>query len=113
MKLLVCGGRNFEDKEWLYRFLDIIHKEDPIDTIIHGDARGADRLAGQWAIDNGITELKFPADWEKNGKAAGPIRNFEMLTKSCPDLVIAFPGGKGTKNMIDLATKKGYEVFVS
>ena len=112
MKVLVCGGRDFANKITLDYILDMFNKETQIDTIIHGDARGADSLASLWAREHNIKEIPFPADWEKYGKAAGPIRNEQMLDYSKPDMVIAFPGGNGTKHMIDLATRKGYDVKV-
>lgn len=79
-------------------------------TIIHGCANGADTLAGKYAEQKGLTLVAKPANWKKHGKAAGFIRNTEML-KEGPDLVIAFPGGKGTRMMIDIATKAGVDVW--
>lgn len=103
MKILVCGGRDFRDDvyvdEVLHHYLDIVT------MIIHGGARGADTLAGYWAGDHDIPCLRVPAKWQK-GKAAGYIRNKQMLTYG-PDLVIAFPGGRGTANMVQLAKESG------
>lgn len=110
MRVLVCGGRDFNEKEVVYKLLNKIDAETPIASIIHGCAKGADSLAGEWARDYGKFEWKFPADWEKHGKAAGPIRNVEMLHATTPDLVVAFPGGRGTQHMVDLARKHGYNV---
>ena len=111
MRVLVCGGRDFSDSKCVKDTLDKIHRETPIDTIIHGDARGADSLAAWWATFNKIKEVPFPADWEKHGKAAGPIRNREMLLQTQPDLIVAFPGGKGTQDMINVSRKHGYKVI--
>ena len=55
--------------------------------------------------------LAFPAEWKKHGKAAGPIRNRKMLQDGKPDLVLAFPGGRGTANMVELATDAGIRVM--
>lgn len=108
MKVLVCGGRNFKNFSGLSKVMSNL---EPYPTIlVHGDARGADQMAGQWARNNGIEERRYPAKWKVHGKAAGFVRNAEMLQTENPDLVIAFPGGKGTQNMIDLAKKKGYKV---
>ena len=109
--MLVCGGRNFNDTLLLYKRLDTLHKANPIDVIIEGDARGADRMAGYWARKNRITNLKFPADWERYGKAAGFIRNRQMLEEAKPDLVVAFPGGNGTANMVKIAKDAGVDVI--
>lgn len=101
MRILVCGGREFNDYNLLSETLNpYIH--DGL-VIIHGAARGADTLAGSWAKDNGFETEEYPADWDKYGKRAGYIRNVQMLNEGKPDLVIAFPGGKGTEMMIDLA----------
>jgi len=104
MKVLVCGGRDFKDKKLIYKSLDKIHRELGFDVVIEGDSSGVDRLAGAWARNRKLDDMKFRADWEQHGKAAGPIRNRQMLQYGKPDLVIAFPGGKGTENMIKQAT---------
>lgn len=85
-------------------------------TVIEGDARGADRLAGEWAEEQGEQPLRFPADWEKYGRAAGPIRNQQMLDEGRPDLVLAFSRditkSKGTKDMVTRAHKAGLPVYI-
>jgi len=106
MKVLVCGGRDFTDKAWLWSVLDAKHLALPIRMIIQGEARGADTLAKEWAASNKVPCLSVPADWEAHGKRAGFIRNALMLTFE-PDLVLATPGGKGTNMMCVLAEKKG------
>lgn len=107
MRVLVCGGRNYSDKPFLNRVLNEVHKGYRITTIIEGDASGADRLAGIWARLHNVPNLKFPARWRVHGRAAGPIRNKQMLDEGEPDLVIAFPGGKGTANMVAQAERAG------
>jgi len=54
--------------------------------------------------------MPFPADWSRHGKSAGPIRNRQMLIEGRPDIVVAFPGGKGTANMIKQAVEAGVKV---
>lgn len=103
-KLLVCGGRNFEEHEYLERILDSIREEFNVGTVIHGNARGADRLAGEWAKLRGLKVISVDANWKEYGRAAGMIRNQAMIELK-PDLVVAFPGGKGTLNMMNLALK--------
>src|SRR3546814_14604888 len=107
MSVLVCCGRDFNDVTFVYGTLDGLRRARGCDVVIEGDARGVDRIAGYWARKNRVTELKFPADWTKHGKAAGPIRNQQMLDKGKPDLVLAFPGGRGTADMVNRATQAG------
>lgn len=106
-RYLICGGRDFADYPAMDKALRalILHPEDAI--IIHGDARGADRLAAQWGRANGAMRVEaYPADWDKYGKGAGPIRNRAMLDRGDPDVVIAFPGGRGTANMVIQARER-------
>lgn len=102
MRVLVCGGRDFNDAQRVFAVLDHYHAQRPFSVVIHGAARGADTLAADWGRQRGIMTLAFPvpaADWEKYGKAAGSIRNAQMLREGEPDLVIAFPGDRGTADM--------------
>lgn len=107
MKVLVCGGRDFLDRQLAYRTLDE-HAAGAL-IIIHGDARGADQLAGDWARLRGKVIVACPADWNTYGKGAGPIRNQQMLDKK-PDVVVAFPGGHGTQDMVMRALRAGVRV---
>lgn len=127
MKILVCGGRKFgANKEEYYHILNVLNdlakkyskeykpEENwlPIDiTIISGMAKGADSVAANWAIANWAQLEEYPADWDKYGMSAGYKRNMQMLVEGKPDLVVAFPGGKGTANMIKLAEKANIEVL--
>lgn len=110
MRLLVCGGRDYTNKNTLYRFLSAMNSDGEVSVIIHGDAQGADTLAKNWAIENEVPHIPFPADWKTHGKAAGPIRNQKMLDEGKPNLVIAFAGGKGTQDMINRAIAHGLYV---
>lgn len=111
MRVLVCGGRDFRDNWQLYAALDDIAIEVPISCIIQGCAPGADTMAGEWAAMHGIAQEKYPAEWAKHGPSAGPIRNKLMLTKGKPDIVVAFPGGRGTTNMTRQAESAGVKVI--
>lgn len=125
MKILVCGGRNYgvkfsesgnimlnkKEQDFLFGILNHAEKAYGPIEIIEGEAQGADRLSAMWAEKNGVTVHRFPADWKKHGKGAGPIRNRQMLVEGKPDLVIAFPGGNGTRNMIDQARNAGVTVL--
>ena len=136
MRVLVCGGRDFGEMppgatkyvpSW-YRTIERVEAERKLvsaslsalnprpSTIIHGAARGADRLADIWARRNGVGVTTFPADWYPNGRSggldrsAGPRRNQRMIQEGKPDLVIAFPGGAGTADMVRRARMAGVEV---
>ncbi len=110
MRVLVCGGRDFANAYLLNEWLDATHADTPISLLIHGAAPGADSLAAAWARDNGVESLACPADWTKHGRAAGPIRNQQMLDVHKPDRVIAFKGGRGTADMMRRAQAAGVPV---
>lgn len=111
MRVLVCGGRDYEDREAF--FWHMTHSFDGWRDceIISGMAKGADSLAVDFARTYGLKLHKFPADWATHGKAAGPIRNQRMIDEGNPDLVVAFPGGRGTQDMTSRAKKAGVEVI--
>jgi hypothetical protein len=111
MRLLVCGGRNYDDEIAIEAALETIHEKTPITVLIQGGARGVDKLAGKWADRNGIEALVFPADWYRYNNAAGPIRNRQMLDEGKPDLVLAMPGGAGTEDMMEQARARGLRVI--
>lgn len=111
-RVLVCGGRDYSDVGQLFDVLDTAHAANPIVDVIHGNASGADSLAHEWAYRRRIRMRPFTADWKKHGKAAGPIRNQRMLDEGRPDMVIAFPGGRGTADMIERANKAGVPVVI-
>jgi hypothetical protein len=112
VKVLVCGGRKFSDWGSVKSTLNDIHFSTPITLVIEGGARGADRLGAAWAAGYGVRRQTFLANWTRDGKAAGPIRNQAMLDLGKPDLVVAFPGGRGTADMVKRARAAGVEVKV-
>lgn len=113
-KVIIAGSRDFNDYEGLAekcdhilsRYLTNPHFEV---IVISGTARGADRLGERYAKERQLKVWRFPADWDKHGKAAGFIRNREMAQVA--DALIAFrqagAGNKGTDNMIRLAKEQG------
>ena len=112
-KILFCGDRNYRNKNAIWNVMRDLIEEFGKFTAIHGDARGADKLSGEVAEEFNLKVEKYPADWNKYGKFAGPIRNREMLDQR-PDLVIAFhpfiSNSKGTKDCISEARKRKIEV---
>ena len=111
LKILVCGGRNYHDWHKVNSVLDTIHHAEGVAEIIHGSATGADRLADYWAEKNNVSVKRYPANWRKHGRSAGPIRNALMVDDNDLDLVLAFPGGSGTKNMVNVAKAAGVQVM--
>lgn len=115
MSILVCGGRDYNDRATAFKVLGEIigyggHPDCRRTEIIHGGAAGADKLAEEFADYAGHRTTVFKADWNKHGKAAGPIRNQQMLDEGKPSLVIAFPGGRGTADMVKRAKAAGVKV---
>lgn len=109
-RVLVCGGRDYWDHVRVSAVLDKLHAAKGIDLLIEGGANGADHCAASWADDRGVARDQYAADWENHGSFAGPMRNTRMLNEGRPDLVIAFPGGRGTADMVKKARKAGVEV---
>lgn len=115
-RALFCGDRNWSDGQWIRQTLEDLLEEYPDLEICEGEARGADTLARQAAEKLGIKVTPFPAQWAKFGRAAGPIRNRQMLDEFHPDIVMAFHNdiehSKGTKDMVTEARKRGIPTFV-
>jgi hypothetical protein len=111
-RILVCGGRDFQDYELLQKSMATarVHFAKKF-CIINGFARGADMQAHTWAFFHGVPSLCVPANWNYYDKTAGHIRNQWMIDFCMPDLVIAFPGGKGTADMIRIARDANIDVW--
>jgi len=115
-RVLVCGGRDYNDEARVFRVLDLAHAANPIGVIIEGEAPGADTLGREWAKSRGIPFEAYPAAWDdlthadalirtradgkKYDARAGFRRNQKMVDVGAPDVVAAFPGGTGTDDMI-------------
>jgi len=131
LTVLVCGGREYQNYEVVKAALDDLESEHGIRLLVSGGCTGADRLARRWAEERGFTPgpsrarprvwlpkdvtshkvyMEYPALWGSYGRAAGPVRNKEMLAETHPDIVLAFPGGDGTDGMKKLARKAGVKV---
>ena len=112
MKVIIAGSRNFNDYKKLCKICDHLLQNQANIEIISGAAKGADQLGEKYASEKGYRIKKFPANWNKYGKSAGPKRNEEMANYA--DVLIAFWDGKsrGTKNMIELANKRKLNVLI-
>lgn len=131
MRVLVCGSRDWDDEEIIWTFLEgfagyaTCHNMDEAEplVIIEGEARGADRSAASWAEDGprcgcgcSVELERYPACWDKHGRAAGPIRNKRMLDEGKPDVVLAFHDNlaesRGTEDMVTRAKRAGVPVYI-
>ncbi len=120
--IIVAGCRDFNDYKLAKANIQREIKGQGITKtsefkIISGGARGADRIGETFAEEFDLNLEIIPADWDKHGKSAGPIRNRQMAehAKSLGEgMLIAFWDGKsrGTKNMIDIATRMGFVVKI-
>lgn len=120
MNILLCGSRDWNDFITIKTYLEKLNNSDnqiqkPI-TIIHGGCKGADSIAGYIAAQLGFQVRVYKADWSKYGKAAGPIRNQQMLDEGKPNLVVVFHNAledsKGTLDMVTRAKKIGIDVII-
>lgn len=112
IRVIVCGGRDFNERDFIHNTLcDLDAQHGPFDVIVHGAATGADNEGMIWAQTMGRRQLPMVADWHRHGRAAGPIRNQRMIDDGKPDLVVAFPGGKGTADMVKRAKAAGIKVI--
>ena len=113
MRVLVCGDRNWESSSLILGELAGLPGDS---VIIHGGCSGADCLAGAIARNIGLRVEIFPAQWERHGRAAGPIRNKQMIVKGRPDKVLAFHNdirkSKGTKDVVQKARAVGIPVKI-
>jgi hypothetical protein len=111
MHVLVCGGRDYKDRSKVFAVLDLVHSRRPITHVIHGEAEGADTFGREWAEARGVIEKGHEPDWDLYGGFAGNVRNQWMLDRERVDLVIAFPGGPGTRDMRGRAKRAGKPVL--
>lgn len=111
IKILVCGGRQYTNRKKIHQVLDALKQHYGDIYIISGAATGADMLVIKWSIANDVKYKAYPAEWTKYGKAAGPIRNQQMLDEEKPNIVVAFPGGKGTLDMVKRSMRSEIQVF--
>ncbi len=111
MRVLVCGGRDGQDEDYVDKTLDrLLATRGPFERLMHGDARGVDKMAGKWARAHGVLEWDFLPEWHRVDAHDGEGRNQRMIAECAPDLVIAFPGGVGTESMIEAARAAAIEV---
>lgn len=111
MIILVSGGRDYTDFSYVEQTLSRLFLDFPKACIIQGGARGADRLARDYCMKHGKPCLTMEASWDAYGSHAGGMRNQWMLDYGKPELVLCFPGGPGTRDMYNRATKQGFKAY--
>lgn len=109
MKLIIAGGRNYWLTKEDFFQLDHLHAACPVTEVACGLALGADVCGKVWAIMHGIPVKDFPAEWNIHGKGAGYLRNADMAKYA--EALAIFPGGKGSENMLELATQRKLLIF--
>lgn len=113
-RMIVCGDRNWDNFDIIRSYIEMARMLG-FDSIVEGEAEGADSMARDIGTVLGFEVIREPADWDKYHKAAGPIRNAKMLTHK-PSLCLAFhkniQESKGTLNMITQARKAGVPVIL-
>lgn len=114
MRVLVCGGREFKDEEFLRENLNRLHEKYKFTHLVHGAARGADTMADTWARQQENVTCEpdpiSPLEWKHYRSGAGPRRNQRMLDTK-PDLVVAFGGETGTADMVRRSRAAGVHVI--
>jgi hypothetical protein len=111
MRVLVCGGRYYENTDVVHQELMRFHWRQPINVIIHGGVSGAGVAAEAWARRNRVDVVRYPPNWESLGKRAERLRNDFMLADSRPDVVVVFPGGRDTADLAAKAKAAGVQVL--
>lgn len=117
MRVLICGGRNYENEIVLFAKMDELDARYHFTLVIVGGQRGADTLGEKWANTRKIAVKRYEVtkeEWNRIGRRAGPLRNQKMLDESKPQMVVAFPTpeSSGTWDMVGRAKRAGIEVLV-
>jgi hypothetical protein len=116
MNVVVTGSRDFKDSALVFKTMDLFYH--CIQNLFVGDAKGVDYFCYTWAVQRSVNYQMFTADWTMNGRAAGPMRNKDMLTsankktpENYPLILLAFPGGIGTENCVKQAKAMDIQVL--
>lgn len=112
MRAIIAGGRDYRFTQSDYHQLNGLRSS--IHEVVSGGAKGADAAGEAWAATHGIPVKRFPADWDRHGLAAGPLRNKQMAAYASAQgtgMCILFPGGKGTASMYREAEAAGLVIM--
>jgi hypothetical protein len=116
VRIVVTGGRHFghtpSERAFIFAALDALHRKRHIARLAEGGARGVDRVCREWAELSHVEHICYPADWDLHRRAAGAIRNRLMYDTEMSDLLVAFPGGSGTADMVSYARRRECKVWM-
>ncbi|MBN8945384.1 MAG: DUF2493 domain-containing protein [Rhizobiales bacterium] len=113
MRLLICGGRHYDDAAAICRELDRLHGGQPIDVLIHGGLVAIGTVAEAWARQHNVHVVRYPPNWTLLGTKAEARRNAFMLADSRPDFLLAFPGGRDTADLVRMARAAELPVWLA
>lgn len=112
MRLLVCGGRHFDDAALVEGGLTAFHTASPISVVIHGGLPGIGMPLESWARRNAIHVIRYPANFTL-GKRGDSTRDEFMLADSRPDMLLVFPGGRRTAELLHEANRTQVPVMLA
>ena len=112
MKVIIAGSRHITNSSVVAGAIAQWQLAYPLTEVVVGGGRGVDHLAEQWALAESMPLRRFPADWERYGRAAGPIRNRQMASYAKGLLALPAGASRGTRDMITQAHKYGLTIFV-
>lgn len=107
MKVIVTGGRDYNERKAVFEILSEINPT----LVIEGGASGADALAREWCALNKVPNKTYRANWNSHGRAAGPMRNEVMVRENKDAVLVAFPGGRGTEDCVARAKREGLKII--
>ncbi|AOV17982.1 hypothetical protein BJI67_13750 [Acidihalobacter aeolianus] len=110
-RVLVAGGTSDNAHSRVYHALYSVHERWSIGCVMHGGSSETDSLAQAWADQQGIPTEIYAAEWRRLGFAAGPARHGRIFDEGRPDLLVAFPGGRGTPDLVARARASGVPIL--
>lgn len=110
MRLIICGGRHFRDMALVERELTRIHAANPIDVLVHGGSAGIGMPAEAWGNEHDVHIVRYPP-CRCSGRSSDARRDMFMLSDGRPDAILAFPGGRRTKALVQMAEAQGIPVI--
>lgn len=108
MRVAVCGGKDFLATYLIGSVLLRLHRDSHISELLIGNCRGVDAIVAEWAERTGIPVSYYNSDWLSYGADADDVRNQTLLAER-PDIIVLFPGGKRTNDLLNKAIEAGHQ----